>query len=161
MNRAQKIIQAYRNTPWRRQTQMLSRLAAMGVVIAFVLLVYIWMTSQAGTYGLHVDEYQRTALAAEQNIEDKRAYLADITSNKALLERAEELGYIPADPNRVRFMEVEGYYSDPPLQLAPPPSAVHQQVEEENGLPTEYTTSLIEWIQDTINNISVLSGRGE
>ena len=161
MNRAQKIIQAYRNTPWRRQTQMLSRLAAGGVIITFVLLVYIWMTSQAGTYGLHVDEYQRTALAAEQNIEDKRAYLADITSNDSLAQRAEELGYIPADPNRVRYMEVEGYYPDPPLQLAPPPSAVHQQIEDENGLPAKYTTSLIEWIQGMIYNLSVGSGGGE
>ncbi len=48
MNRAQKILQAYRNTPWRRQTQMLSRLAAVGVVFAFVMMVYTWMTSQAG-----------------------------------------------------------------------------------------------------------------
>ena len=119
MNRAQKILQAYRNTPWRRQTQMLSRLAAVGVVFAFVMMVYTWMTSQAGTYGLHVQEYQRTALAAEQNIEDQRAHLADITSNEALAQRATEMGYIPADPNRVRYLEVDGYYLEFTFAVGP------------------------------------------
>lgn len=160
MNRAQKILQAYRNTPWRRQTQMLSRLAAVGVVVAFVAFVYIWMTSQAGTYGLHAQEYQRTALAAEQNIEDKRAELADLTSNESLAKRAAKMGYVPADPNRVRYLEVEGYYVDPPLQLAPPPSAIHQRVDEETGLPLEFTTSLIEWIQQTLFSIGVGGGGG-
>lgn len=153
MNRAQKILQAYRNTPWRRQTQMLSRLVAAGVVIAFVLMVYTWMSSQAGAYGLNVQKYQRTALAVEQNIEHKRAQLADITSNEALAERAAKMGYIPVDPNRIRYLEVESYYTDPPLQLAPPPNAVHQRVEEDPGLPPEFTTSLIEWIQQVINNL--------
>lgn len=161
MNRVQKILQAYRNTPWRRQTQMLSRLAAAGVVIAVVLMVYTWMTSQAGTYGLHVQEYQRTALAAEQNIEDKRAHLADITSNEALAQRAAEKGYVPADPNRVRYLEVDGYYVDPPLQLAPPRSQIHQQVEEDSGLPPEFTNSLIEWIREAIYNLSTRTTGGD
>jgi hypothetical protein len=161
MNRAQKILQAYRKTPWRRQSQMLSHLAAVGLVAAVVMIVYTWMTSQAGAYGLHVQEYQRTALAAEQNIEDKRAELAGLTGNEPLALRATQMGFKPVDPNRIRYMEVEGYYTEPKLQLAPPPNVVHQQTSEESGLPYEFTTSLYEWLQEAIYKLSVHNGQGE
>ncbi|MBN2045667.1 MAG: hypothetical protein JW757_11645 [Anaerolineales bacterium] len=161
MNRAQKILQAYRNTPWRRQTQMLSRLAALGLVAAVVMMVYTWMTSQAGTYGIKVQEYQATALAAQQNIEDKNAELADLTSNENLALRATQMGYQPVDPNRVRYLEVEGYYPEPTLALAPPPNAAHQAIVEETGLPEEYTTSLFEWLQETISRLRVRRVGGE
>ena len=161
MNRAQKILQAYRNTPWRRQSQMVSGLVALGLVAAVVMIVYTWMTSQAGAYGIQVQEYQATALAAQQNIEDKNAELADLTSNENLAIRATQIGYQPVDPNRVRYVEVDGYYPEPPLQLAPLPNAVHQTIDEETGLPEEFTSSLFEWLQAAISRLSVRGGAGE
>ena len=161
MNRAQKIIQAYRNTPWRRQTQMLSRLAAVGVVATIVMIVYTWMTSQAGAYGLQVQSYQKTALAAERDIENMRVELAGLTSNQALAARVTQMGYVPIDPNRVRYMEVEGYYAEPALQLAPSVNSVHQQAREDFGLPTEFTTSLFSWIQDAIYKLSIYAWGGD
>ena len=152
MNRAQKFLQAYRNTPWRRQLQVLSIFGALAVVAALVMILYIWMTSQAGTYGLQVQEYQATAQALEQSIEDKKVELADLTSNDNLAERAEKAGYIPADPNRIRYLEVEGYYTAPPLRLAPAPNAVHGQIRED-GLPSIFTDSLVEWVRFTVDRL--------
>lgn len=150
MNRAQKFLQAYRNTPWRRQLQVLSMFGALAVVAALVMILYIWMTSQAGTYGLQVQEYQATAQALEQSIEDKKVELADLTSTENLAERAEKAGYIPADPNRVRYLEVEGYFEEPSLQLAPSPNQLHAQTRDD-GLPPAFTASLFDWIRETID----------
>ncbi len=157
MNRAQKILQAYRNTPWRRQIQVLSMFGAVAAVAALVMIVYIWVTSQAGTYGLQVREYQVTAQALEQSIEDKKVELADLTSTENLAERAEQAGYQPVDPNRIRYLEVEGYYTEPPLQLAPAPNAVHTQ-SSEGGLPQSFTSSLYDWIRETIYQLSIRTG---
>ena len=108
MNRAQKIIEAYRNTPWRQQTQMLGLFAVFGFVAALVMIVYIWLTSMAGTYGLKVQEYQGTARELEKQIENKKALLANLEVTSSLTERAEDAGFKVADPNRIRYLQVEG-----------------------------------------------------
>ncbi|MGD2027873.1 MAG: hypothetical protein PVI99_08665 [Anaerolineales bacterium] len=156
MNRAQKIIEAYRNTPWRKQIQMLGLFAAFGVVVAVVMIVYVWVTSLAGAYGLQVQEYQATAQALEQVIEDKNAHLADLTSVENLAARAAEQNYVPVDPNRIRYVEVEGYTGEQPIQLAPPTSAQPQTTQSQ--LPQEFTTSLLDWIWDMIYQISLKTG---
>ena len=157
MNRAQKIIQAYRNAPWRRQLQMLGGFGAFAVVVALVLLLNIWATSQAGAYGLQVQIYQATAQAREQSIEDKKIILADLTSTENLAQRAEEANYQPVDPNRIRYLEMEGYYPEQPLQLAPAPNAVHAETPDD-GLPSEFTSSLIDWISQKIYELSQRAG---
>lgn len=156
MNRAQKIIEAYRNTPWRKQIQMLGFFAAVGVVATVVMIVYVWVTSLAGAYGLQVQEYQATAQALEQVIEDKNAQLANLTSVENLATRAADQNYVPVDPNRIRYVEVEGYFGEQPIQLAPPTSAQPQTVQSQ--LPQEYTTSLIDWIREMIYQISLKTG---
>jgi hypothetical protein len=156
MNRAQKIIEAYRNTPWRKQTQIFGMFAVFGFVAALVMFVYVWVTSMAGTYGLKVQEYQATARALEQTIEDKKARLAALEGTENLTERAVEAGYQMADPNRMRYLEVEGYYGPQPFQLAP--HSPNQQQSQANQLPPEYTTSLIDWMREVIYQLSLKTG---
>lgn len=157
MNRAQKILQAYQNTPWRRQIQMVGSVAATAVVFTLVMIVYVWVSSEAGTYGLKVQELQYEAQQIERSIEDKKVQLADLTSTENLAERAEEAGYQPVDPNRIRYLVVDGYYGDQQLQLAPPPNAVHTQ-DQETGLPSAFTASLFDWVRETIYQLSIRTG---
>jgi hypothetical protein len=159
MNRAQKIIEAYRNTPWRQQTQMLGLFAVFGFVAALVMIVYVWVTSMAGTYGLQVQEFQATARALEQQIEDKKAKLANLEGTSNLTERAIAAGYQMADPNRIRYLEVEGYYGPQPFQLAP--STPGQQQSQDLHLPAEYTTSLIDWMREMVYQLSLKTGSAE
>jgi hypothetical protein len=156
MNRAQKIIEAYRNTPWRRQVQMLGLFAAFGVVVAVVMIVYVWVTSLAGAYGLPVQDYQATTQSLEKIIEDKNAHLAELTSVDNLAARAEEQNYQSVDPNRIRYLEVDGYAAEQPLQLAPSTSTDAQVATKQ--LPPAYTTSLIDWLREMIFDLSVKTG---
>jgi cell division protein FtsL len=156
MNRAQKIIQAYRNTPWRRQAQMIGTFAAFGVVAALVMIAYIWVTSNAGTYGLQVQEIQETNRAISQEIEDAKAELADLTSNEKMAVRATEMGFVPINPNRVRYVVVSGYTSEPTPALAE--DTASQTASEPNQLPAEFTTSLIDWLSAFIYKLSLKTG---
>jgi len=135
---------------------MLGLFAAFGVVAAVVMIVYVWVTSLAGAYGLQVQEYQATTQALEKIIEDKNAHLAELTSVDNLAARAEEQNYQPADPNRIRYLEVEGYSAGQPLQLAPSTSSNPQAATGQ--LPSAYTTSLIEWLRGVIFDLSVKTG---
>jgi len=155
MNRAQKIIQAYTNTPWRRQAQIIGTFAAFGVVVAMVMIAYIWISSNAGTYGLQVQEIQETNQALQKEIEDKKAELADITSSGPMATRANEMGFVPVNPERVRYLSVSGY----PVQATPdiygltaPQESAHKE------LPPEYTTSLFDWFQAFIYQLSLKTG---
>ena len=158
MNRAQKIIEAYRNTPWRQQTQMLGLFAVFGFVAAMVMIVYIWLTSMAGTYGLKVQEYQETARELEQQIEDKKAHLANLEVTASLTDRAVEAGFQMADPNRIRYLKVEGYYEQQSFQLAP--HNPNELDDQKMQLPPEYTTSLIDWFGEMIYQLSLKTGSG-
>lgn len=135
---------------------MLGLFAAFAVVAAVVMIVYIWVTSLAGAYGLQVQEYQETARALEKVIEDKKAHLADLTSVENLVARADEKNYQSVDPNRIRYIEVEGYPAEQNLQLAPSTSA-NQQLET-NQLPASFTTSLVDWLREVIYELSLKTG---
>ena len=155
MNRAQKIIQAYTNTPWWRQAQIIGTFAAFGVVVAMVMITYIWISSNAGTYGLQVQEIQETNQALQKEIEDKKAELANITSSGPMATRASEMGFVPVNPERIRYLTVSGY----PAQVTPEiPGASAPQEPAQNELPPEYTTSLLEWFQAFIYKLSLKTG---
>lgn len=156
MNRAQKIIEAYRNTPWRKQTQVFGLFAVFGFILALVMIVYVWVTSMAGTYGLQVQEYQTTARELEQQIEDKKAKLASLEVTESLTERAIEADFKVADTNRIRYLKVDGYPGPQTFQLAPRTPGIQQA--ETAHLPQEYTTSLFDWIREVIFELSLKTG---
>jgi hypothetical protein len=158
MNRAQKIIQAYRNTPWRRQINMISTFVTFGLVVALVMLVYVWVTSRAGAYGLQVQEYQETNQVLERNIENAKAELGDLTRNEAMVARATEMGFVPVDSNRMRYIVVPGYPGEPTPEIIPQ-TTPHAAGDDQ--LPPQYTTSLIDWLQAFIFDLSLKTGSAQ
>lgn len=159
MNRAQKIIQAYRNTPWRRQINMIGTFVAFGLVATLVMLAYVWVTSKAGAYGLQVQEIQETNQYLEQEIENAKAELGDITRNEAMAERATEIGFVPAESDQLRYLVVPGYPGEPTPAVIP--QATPHVAGQGNTLPPEYTASLLDWLQAFIYDLSVMSGSAE
>ena len=157
MNRAQKIIQAYRNTPWRREAQLIGVFAAFCLVGALVLIAYIQVTSLRGTYGLQVREIQATSQAVEQNIEDQRAQLAQLTSTDHLSERANELGFVPVEPNAADYLVVPGYPDESQARLDLY-SIEDLQTDDGVQLPATFTTSLIDWLREEIYQLSLKTG---
>lgn len=159
MNRAQRIIQAYKNTPWRRQLGMFSSVVTAGLVLVLVGFAYTYLTSYGGTYGLQVQEYQTTNQYLDNEIENAKADLADITGSVPLATRAADLGYVPAQSNELRYIVVSNYPANPtPAVFAEGP---HQAEGQTTHLPPEFTTSLIDWLRAFIYDLSLKTGAAD
>ena len=100
MNYQQRIIQAYRNTPWRIQLQIIGLFSASLVFIAIIGSVYLNVSARASTIGRRVQSIQATQEVVEREIEDLETHLADITSAEAMAKRADEAGYEVASPQK-------------------------------------------------------------
>jgi len=156
MDRGKNLIQAYKNTPWRRQFQVIGLFSATVVFIAIIAGVYLNVTARAATYGREIQAIRIEARDIERDIEDLESRLADMTSARVMRKRAEELGYVSVNPNTASYLKVPGYPEEPTIELAPelqPPEASMPP-----QLPPKYTQSLFDWINAFIYEISVKTG---
>jgi len=80
LKRSKELIQAYKETPWRRQMQMISFVAGVVVVLALIAAVYLNITARSATTGRLVQQLQSERADLEQHIEDMRTQLAFILS---------------------------------------------------------------------------------
>jgi cell division protein FtsL len=156
MRRAQRFIQAYATTPWRRQVQVIGLFSAFVVVVALVASAYLWVSSLAATYGRQVQEIQSTAQVVEDNIEDLNSALGELTTTERMQQLAEEQGYTPMTPWELEYLVVSGFPEEQPLVIAPGNRSL--QVEGTQELPPEFTQSLIDWVRETIFKIGLETG---
>ena len=156
INRAQRFFQAYANTPWRRQVQVIGLFSAFVVVVALVASAYLWVSSLAATYGRQVQEIQATAQVLEENIEDLSAHLGELTTTERMQQLAEEQGYEPVSPWDLEYLVVSGYPEEQPLSIAPENQSLPENSKQE--LPPEFTQSLFDWVRDTIFKIGLGTG---
>jgi len=155
MNYRNRLIQAYRNTPWRMQLQIIGLFSASVVFIAIIAGVYLNVTSRAATIGREIQGIQATQQVLEREIEDQVTMLADLTSAKTMQKRAEDQGFVMVDPGEAAYIQVDGYPGKQIAQLAPP---AHSYDSTGPQLPREFTISLIEWMRHTIYLISLQTG---
>jgi cell division protein FtsL len=156
MDRGKNLIQAYKNTPWRRQFQVIGLFSATVVFIAIVAGVYLNVTARAATYGREIQSIRIEARDIERDIEDLESRLADMSSARVMRERAEELGFVSVNPNTASYLKVPGYPDERTIELAPelqPP-----EVSTPPQLPPKYTQSLFDWINAFIYEISLKTG---
>jgi len=149
MKSSKRIIQAYRQTPWRKQIQLIGLFAASVAVLALIAAVYLDVTSRAATTGRAVQELQQTREDLEQEIENMETRLADLRSVDVMQERAEKLGFEPLSSGTITYLQVPGYESRTVARLAPNPGS---QFASAFRLPTEYTQSLFDWFSSVLSN---------
>ena len=148
MKRERKITQAYENTPWRKQFQVIGLYLAVIFFIAIVASVYLNVTARATTYGRKIQEIRIDTRIVEKDVQDLSSGLAKATSIDELLKRGEELDYELVDPNAATFLIIQGYLGDQYFELAPEPQQLEGVIQPQ--LPYEYTVSLVDWIKDLI-----------
>ncbi|MEN4013611.1 MAG: hypothetical protein AB1453_14110 [Chloroflexota bacterium] len=139
----QRIIQAYRQAPWRVQLQWLGMFLLTLVVAMLIAGVYLYISGEAAETGSRIKrlELEREALAIR--IADLRTQLALVNSSAVMSERAEALGFRPANQEDITYLPVEGYVERPVVFLAPPPTAPRKEV---NLIRPAYTQSLWDWL---------------
>lgn len=171
-----QITQAYSQTPWRKQLQVIATFLLVIVFAAIVAGIYLSVTSQAATLGRQIQDMQirmegsqRLDLLADDGtsaeseidlvdvvpieelyieIADLQGQLAINLSSATMREKAEQMGYVPSNPEDIYYVEVPGYQGRQLAQLAPPPAP---EIVETTVLAPAYRESLIDWLDHQVD----------
>ena len=152
MNVSETWTQAYKQTPWRKQMQVIGLFSATVVFIGLVAGVYLNVTAQAATIGREIQGMQLEMQEIERDIVSMETHLAQLTSARSMTKRAEELGFEMIRPDAPLYISVENYYGRPTAQLAPSALTTHSLY---GNLPRAYTLSIIEWLRFQVNLIGI------
>jgi hypothetical protein len=151
LKRSEEFIQAYKEAPWRRQMQMIGFVAGGVVVLALVAAIYLNITARSATTGRLVQQLQSERAETEQQIEDLKTQLAFILSVEQMQKRATDLGFQPVAPSSITYLTVAEYSGRPVgADLAPRAGSEFGAV---SALPTEYTDSLFDWIEQLLADL--------
>ena len=95
-------------------------------------------------------------IAVQNTTADLQTKLAELTSNQAMEERAQTLGYLPVDQNQIEYVMVPGYVEPKPdIPVGAPalrPSAP--------SIPPQYTESLLEWFDQRLHTLPPMDPSG-
>ncbi len=138
-----KLVQAYRQAPWRVQLQRLGYIALGIIMVLLVAALYLNISARAATAGLDFQglDFQRQSLQRE--IADLDATLAQVTSEDSMRARAEAMGFKPISSDQAVYVVVPGYAGRQPVSLAPVPDT---SMLAEPIIKPSYTQSLWEFL---------------
>lgn len=154
MTTPKRMVQAYRQAPWRINTQRGALLLIVAILGASVLWVMVSVTVQAASAGLDVQDLEDKREAILRQSAGLKAQYAVITSAQTMEKRAEEMGFEPVNPGDVTYVVVPGYMGREAEVLASQPGA---NIRPPLVKPA-YTQSLWEWLQQGIMEISEQPG---
>jgi hypothetical protein len=139
-----EISRAFKQAPWRVQTQVIATLAALAVVIIALGGKYLAEASRAATAGRDVQFLQEQKATLNFAIDRQEADLAAAKSLTRLEARARELGYLPALPEQMEFLAVNGYPGSQPVAATQANEEVVPDYDETLG------TALAHWLSVVI-----------
>ena len=116
---ADQILRAFRQAPWRKQVQTVAVLSIALLIIAVIGGFYLAAASRAGTAGRDVQRLEGRKAELIQENDELRAKLAELRSITRLADRAQALGFAPAQMEQVEYLPVKNY-PQPMLAEAPP-----------------------------------------
>ncbi len=118
---AAPFLRAFKQAPWRSQTQAVAVLSITLLTAAVVGGFYLRVAARAATAGrdLQALEAQKTELL--QSNDELRAQLAQLRSINRLAARAVALGFQPATGDQLEYLRVDSFPQN--VHLTPPPRA--------------------------------------
>ncbi|MEK7808361.1 MAG: hypothetical protein AAB571_04755 [Chloroflexota bacterium] len=148
-SRYDDVARAFRQAPWRVQTQFIATFAALAVVIVALGGMYLAEASRTATAGRDVQSLQIQKAELEMSINRLNASIAQMKSVSRLESRVRELGFVPAQSAQVEFIIVDGYRKGQ-VQAAPVKSAPEE-------IP-DYNETLGTWLARTLSTMIGLGG---
>jgi len=146
INYAAPILRAFKQAPWRSQTQAVAMLSITLLTAAVVGGFYLAVAARAATAGRDLQslEARKTALLLDND--ELQAQLANLRSINRLAARAVALGFQPATGDQLEYMRVDSYPQN--IHLKPPPRA---------AIAPEAPTTLqvlADWLKQTAGSLS-------
>lgn len=151
-----RIKQAYRQAPWRLQLQSIGFYLLPVIAIALTTIIYLNISAQAATAGLHVRDMRIEEETLLRSIANQRTRLAWLTSYPFMYQRAQALGYTQLNPADATYIVIPGYSGRQVVLMAPPPGS---EISKALSDP-RYQQSLLDWLTDTFFETSQSSTGG-
>jgi len=142
-----RILQAYKQAPWRVQLQWIGLFLLALVLAAAITAVYLNISAQAATAGRMVQFKERDIDEINNEIAELTADVAAAHSTESLKQRAEAMGFSLMNSNEAVYLEIPGYDPNPDLVLAPPRANI---ISESPMIRSSYKSSLWDWFIDQI-----------
>ena len=142
-----RLIQAYKQAPWRTQLQWIGLFLLALVLVATIAGLYLSVNAQAAAAGRSVQSLESNIEDTTDEISDLMTKLAKAQSSEKMMTRAEELGCHLLDPEAAVYIEVPGLDPDAGVVLAPPRA---NTIIDTPIIQDSYTSSLWDWF---VNNI--------
>lgn len=128
---AAQFLRAFKQAPWRTQTQAMAAWSIVLLIIAVMGGLYLAVAARAATAGRDLQSAE--ALKAELTLQNNelRATLAQLRSATRLYNRARELNFMPAQPEQIEYLAVPNYPQPAPVvevapAAEPAPLTLHQ-----------------------------------
>lgn len=147
------LLRAFREAPWRTQTQAVAVVSISLLVIAIIGGFYLTVASRAATAGRDLQELEVTKTQLVQANGELLAELAALRSVTRLAARAQALGYVAANPEQIDYLKVAEYpYT---AQTSAPPRAAAAPEPEPSTL-----SQVADWLAQVLQGL-VLGGQGQ
>ncbi|NPV76570.1 MAG: hypothetical protein HPY59_09385 [Anaerolineae bacterium] len=146
----QRLMQAYRQAPWRTQIQRIAVLLLVLIAIGIIAGLYLSVSAQAATAAIQIRQFEATRDALKETNSNLEAELALITTSENMAKRAQEMGYQPLDPQTVQYLVIPEYPGRQPAMIAPPPSVPHPV---KPLIRASYTQSLWDWVLENMARV--------
>src|SRR5512133_2970440 len=92
-----RMVQAYRQAPWRIETQRGILFLIVAILGASILWVMVSVTVQAAGAGLEIQQFEDEQEQLQRDIAGLRTQIAILTSAAQMEKRADELGFKPVN----------------------------------------------------------------
>lgn len=140
--------QASRQAPWRLQIRSTGKTALWLVGLLVLGGIYLAVNVKLARAGRELLVLESRKEELQRANAELSAAWAQGSSPDLMLERAAYLGFRPARPDEVIYIEVEGYSRETPFDPPRPPSS---GVGGESMLSPAYTETLGEWLARWLN----------
>jgi hypothetical protein len=118
---AAPLLRAFKQAPWRSQTQAVAMLSITLLTAAVVGGFYLAVAARAATAGRDLQALEARKTELLQDNDELEADLANLRSINRLAARAVALGFQPATGDQLEYMRVSAYPQN--VHLKPPPRA--------------------------------------
>ena len=134
--------QAFKQAPWRLQVLTTSRTALWIVGVVVLGGVYLAVNSKVASAGRELLVLERRHELLVRTNGELNATYAGLISPEFMMERASYLGFRPALPTEIQYVQVEGYMVSEGFQA---PLPLTSDEERQGMLSPSYTETLGDW----------------
>ncbi len=157
MKNIKEFKQAYLQTPWRKQIQVVGVFLLCLLIPTLIASIYLNVTVRAAASGREILLMQDEIEAFELENADLQTQLGIITSAAEMENKAEDLGFVRIQQGDAFFMVVPGYTPRQSVVLAPPPNPIKTIT---IAMPPDFSQSLIDLVKQKLN-VDALSTKGK